>query len=437
MTRMNTSSSIDRINNYTYKLLENNNVPVEFSEDIRELTSDDVAAEPCAARMDLRDLACFTIDCDDTKDMDDAVSIQREGNGYVLGVHIADVAAYVTPFSILDEEATYRGTSVYLPNMTIPMLPAFLSNDLCSLNPFVDRNAISVLIHLNRNGKVSGYSITKSLIRSRVQGKYSEVNRLFTGDAPSAIYDKYASVFEQLEDMRAVAVNLRQHRMEAGANISADKAPKVILTKRGVELRCVEKGIAEEIIEEFMVLANSLVAEYFEAHNIPTIYRTQARKQTLAEYATDAEIHAELALERYVHFTSPIRRLADLKVNQMLTGYLNGLTTQELQDTYGEELEYASEEAVRRSRRANSIERACLRFCYGQYFLDRQSYTYSAHVTGFTQQNRPIISIDEYQVTALGSAALRTFVGEAVSIRVEVETRTGRLLAHRVWACVA
>ena len=200
----------NEFSSFVDKQLECANVRVKFPHAILCAPRDGLVPSPCSSRIDLRDTPCFTIDCSSTKDMDDAVSVEKTAIGYALGVHIADVAAYVKPGSSFDTCAMERGTSHYLPDRTIPMLPPVLSADLCSLNPCEDRLAVSVLVTLDANGAVVGYEVVKSTIRSRVKGVYDEVNAILEGVATPEVSSKYAAVIDQLPIMGEV--NSCDHR---------------------------------------------------------------------------------------------------------------------------------------------------------------------------------------------------------------------------------
>ncbi len=172
------------------KQFECNGITMAFPAEIEDLTEQDLTPVLCR-RKDFRGEDAFTIDCTDCKDMDDAVSVIKTSYGYRLAVHIADVSAYVVPGSDLSALAENRATSVYLPNITVPMLPKVLSNNLCSLNPNEDRNTLSIILKINNKGKVISYEITKGLIRSRLKGDYTEINAIFDGTAPNDVYMKY------------------------------------------------------------------------------------------------------------------------------------------------------------------------------------------------------------------------------------------------------
>ena len=190
--------------------------PAEVIDEARRVSSTGISDEEKEGRLDLRDLPIFTIDGADTKDIDDAISVQRTDNGYILGVHIADVSHYVTPRSALDNEAFQRGTSVYYANRVIPMLPAELSNGICSLNPKEDRLAFTCLTELDNAGNIVSYKFAKSVIRSRVKGVYSEINDIFDGFVSRELSEKYAEVMDQLPLMKELAEILCKKRIARG-----------------------------------------------------------------------------------------------------------------------------------------------------------------------------------------------------------------------------
>ncbi|MCL1881651.1 MAG: VacB/RNase II family 3'-5' exoribonuclease [Oscillospiraceae bacterium] len=244
-------------------------------------------------RLDLRDVPIFTIDGADTKDIDDAISIERVRGGYRLGVHIADVSHYVRSGSALDEEAFARGTSVYIADLVVPMLPKALSNGICSLNPQVERFAFSCLMEVAKSGELKNFEFKKSIISSRVQGVYSEINEILKNikmtkagtvakrqsDIPSELYKKYSEVFEQIPVMYELANILKKNREGRCAPSLESAESKIIcdpetgdcldIQRRGSG----EDAISEGIIEEFMLLANNAAARLAMEKKFPFVYR--------------------------------------------------------------------------------------------------------------------------------------------------------------------
>lgn len=409
---------------FTDKQLKASNVQEEFAHNVRFLSCADLAPAPCPTRVDLRDIPCFTIDCSSTQDMDDAVSIEKTPDGYLLGVHIADVASYVKPGSALDACAMSRGTSHYLPDRTIHMLPPVLSADLCSLNPDVDRDCLSVLVALGHDGAVTNYSICKSTIRSRVKGIYDEVNAILQGEADHAVVSKYTTVADQLPLMDDLSSALLKRRIAAGARVENEIMYHVSVVAGEVEITSNRKCVAERIIEEFMVLANGLVAEFLVTHNLPGIFRTQDARGDLAEYLNRASRHDSLALSRYVHFTSPIRRLSDLKVHQVLTAYMEGCTPEAAHYLFDDVIVAASNIALRRSRTAKSLSYACVKRCLMRYFELRPTERFSGTVCGKDRYGNPLVLVDQTGMRlALGIPVPE---GARVSFRVCVLGKTMR-----------
>lgn len=333
----------------------------------------DIASE---GREDLRGLTVMTIDGPDAKDLDDAVSVVREDDGWTLGVHVADVSWYVRAGSLLDAEALRRGTSVYFADRVVPMLPPALSNGACSLHPGEDKRALSVLLHLDERGNCLSARVTRSVIRTSVRGVYDEVNALFDGVADAAVEAKYVPVAALLCNLRAVASQLRENAVARGV-LAIDSVELHILLDEaghavGIEPR--RTGEAEDIIEQCMVMANSAVAALAAAQKLPCVYRVHEqpdadrlerlvdtaravglrlpgnvaklkprtllemlresaadtpyepliaemslRAQAKARYDIHPLGHYGLALEDYCHFTSPIRRYPDLCVHRALT----------------------------------------------------------------------------------------------------------------------
>ena len=348
-----------------------NNLHVNFPDDVlyeaSKLDIDEPDPDEVLRRLDLRGEPIFTIDGADTKDIDDAVSIAKTDRCYKLGVHIADVSHYVTKGSKLDEEAFYRGTSIYYADQVVPMLPRQLSNGICSLNPQVDRLAFSCLMDVGFDGKLLSYRFEKSVIRSRVKGVYSEVNKIIDGTAVDEIKTKYARVIDRIPIMKELADILVKNRVDRGAPEIDTSETKIITDENGVciDVKPRTTGIAEGIIEEFMLMANKSAAALAMKEKIPFVYRVHEApttekldqlRETLtalginpgalganapaselarilrenkdsdramvinrivlrtmmkARYSEEPLGHYGLVMPEYAHFTSPIRRYAD------------------------------------------------------------------------------------------------------------------------------
>lgn len=330
-------------------------------------------------RLDLRDEVIFTIDGADTKDIDDAISVKRLADGWELGVHIADVSFYVKPHSELDRNAFRRGTSIYYANKVVPMLPKELSNGICSLNPDEDRLAFSCIMKLDDEGKLEKYKFSKSVIRSRVKGVYSEVNTILEcmenkTAVPDELAEKYSGLTDTIADMQALASILTSNKLRRGAPQIETSECKIILDENEVciDVQPRERGKSELIIEEFMLMANTSAAKLAKERLIPFVYRVhedpapekveelmdvaaqmnikvpqfttikakhlaeileKAKGQPLApvvnnlvlrsmakaKYSDEPLGHFGLVLADYAHFTSPIRRYPDLAIHRILT----------------------------------------------------------------------------------------------------------------------
>lgn len=335
-------------------------------------------------RVDLRDKEIFTIDGDDTKDIDDAVSLYMDGENYILGVHIADVSTYVKSGTALDKEARKRGTSVYLIDTVIPMLPRELSNGICSLNPNEDRYALSVEMKISKSGEVLESKIFKSVIKSKIQMTYNKVYDILVNNIVAEGYEPYV---ETLKLMEKLALILVDKKSKMGAIDFDMPEAKIILDENDavVDIKLREMTIANKLIEEFMILANEVVAETFNKKELPFIYRIHEKPEVdrieklntmlknlgypeidlnvctkkgkvngnnlalqlknvmnlakeneneklvsllvlrtmqLAKYSNENIGHFGLASEYYCHFTSPIRRYPDLFIHRVISSYL-------------------------------------------------------------------------------------------------------------------
>ncbi len=324
-------------------------------------------------RADFREHPIFTIDSAESKDLDDAVEVSFDGKEWTLGVHIADVSHYVRPGSPLDDEAMNRGTSIYYADRVVPMLPPALSNGICSLNPGEDRLAFSCIMTLDKNGNLLDFDFKKSVIRSRVKGVYSEINRLLAGEEDPALAEKYAAVSAQLPLMEKLYTLRRALREARGVPEIESSECKLILDGDGtcVDVALRERGKAEEMIEEFMLLANESAARLGKMLELPFVYRVHEKPsaekieslstlllslgetgvrenppagelsallnrvkgksyetlvnrqvlRSMAKAAYDEKPlgHYGLVLEDYAHFTSPIRRYPDLSIHRILS----------------------------------------------------------------------------------------------------------------------
>ena len=374
-------------------------------------------------RLDLRDKIIFTIDGADTKDIDDAISIEKTEKGFELGVHIADVSYYVTPKSALDNEAFHRGTSVYYANRVIPMLPKELSNGICSLNPQEDRLAFSALINLDNNGHITDYKFAKTVIRSRVKGVYAEINRILQGEKDSDLQDKYAEVMDTFPVMTELADILYRNKESRGAPQLESVESKLIISDEDI---CVDviprtRGRSEEIIEDFMLVANECAARFGMENNLPFVYRIHEdpseekieglkeglvklnipyntngnlkphdlkeilekakdtskfmvvnnlvlRSMSKARYSPEPVGHFGLVLDDYAHFTSPIRRYPDLTIHRIMSHFLDGATAEQCNTKFQKFVHASAEQSTNTELVAMNVEREC-EDCYKAEYM--------------------------------------------------------------------
>ncbi len=364
-------------------IILDNGIKQEFDEStLKEAEKIPNEITDIGGRADFRDMTIFTIDGDDARDFDDAVSLSRLNNGnYSLGVHIADVTHYVLRDGALDREAFTRGTSVYLADRVIPMLPEKLSNGICSLNPNVDRFTLSVIMEVSPEGQVVSHELKKAVIRSKERMTYNNVNKILSGD--EELNERYSHIVPTLREMEMLAEILRKKRDKRGAIQFDFPESGIRVDEDGnpIEIVKIVRGKSEKIIEEFMLLANETVAEYAFWAELPFVYRVHEapspekltefnaflqnfnlavkeridgdspihpkalqtildkvkdtheermvatrmlRSLMKADYRTENLGHFGLAAKYYCHFTSPIRRYPDLIIHRALKLFLDG-----------------------------------------------------------------------------------------------------------------
>ena len=412
--------------------------PDEVLAEAAKLDIDEPDSDEVARRLDLRGEPIFTIDGADTKDIDDAVSISKTDTGYKLGVHIADVSHYVKKGSKLDEEAFYRGTSIYYADRVVPMLPKELSNGICSLNPNVDRLAFSCLMDVSADGKLLSYRFEKSVIRSRVKGVYSEVNKILDGTADDTIKEKYSRVIERIPIMRELAEILEKNRINRGAPEIDTVEPKIITNDDGIciDVKARDRGVAERIIEEFMLMANNSAASLAMKEKIPFVYRVHEappaeklitlnetltalgvnpeginerstaadlaktlrdnkdsekavvinriilRTMMKARYCEEPLGHYGLVMPEYAHFTSPIRRYADLSIHRILTDHVYALSNEKLVKKFTKFAAEASLQASKTELSAVRCERECENFYMAEYMKNHIGEEFEGFISG-------------------------------------------------------
>lgn len=419
-------------------ILHENGITVPFPDEVlrqADACGDTVDPAEAARRMDLREKLIFTIDGDDARDFDDAVSLEPMENGHMLlGVHIADVSHYVTPGSPLDDEAYRRGTSVYYPGHVVPMLPVALSNGICSLNPDVDRLAFSAFLEVDKDGRCPKSQFAKTVIRSKARMTYRKMNEIFDGNKERRA--EYAFLTETADRMHALSQAMRRRRMERGA-LDLDLPEAEILTDESgepVEVSFRARGDAEKMIEEFMLAANEAVAAYMTHRNNPTVYRvhespdpeklrvfaqfarpfgyrvdaskpndtTQLQAvldgakddprqralptlllRSLARARYDAEClgHYGLQAKEYLHFTSPIRRYPDLVAHRMLFKAISGQQYTKSDWVFCEE---AASQSTTREFAADTAERDIDKLYLAAYMEQFIGQDFDGEVSGVT-----------------------------------------------------
>ena len=390
-------------------ILYDNDIIIEFPADVEE-EARRISARPVTAegRLDLRGKNIFTIDSISARDLDDAISIEREGDGYILGVHIADVAEYVKMHSIIDNEAYARGTSVYFPDRVAPMLPKALSNGCCSLNAGEDKYALSAFIRIGADGTIGETELAESVISTVVRGVYTEMNDLCEKGENSEFYAKYSRLYpDDFPSMIELYRILEEKSKDRGAlELESDEA-EIILDGDGsvIDIRRADRGITERMIEQFMLAANEGVANWLFWQSMPCVYRVhdepnpekintfsvfahnlglditplraktlhpkslstvlnQARENGVAGVASNVLLralskarydavcspHFGLAIEKYCHFTSPIRRYPTFRhriVKTILHGEADADNVSELEDFAFDSAEASSENELR------------------------------------------------------------------------------------------
>ncbi len=468
--------------------------PEECLEELRKIPTE-VSANDIKERRDLREEMIFTIDGDDTRDIDDAISLKKLPNGnYELGVHIADVAHYIREGSALDLEARKRGTSTYLVDRVIPMYPAQLSNGICSLNPLVDRLTVSCVMEIDPSGKLINYDIFPSVIHSCIQMTYTKVNEIIEkGNIPEG-YERFA---ETLLEMQKLAHIIRDERTKRGGIDFDVDEPKVFQDENCVptDVTLRERGEGERLIEDFMVRANETVASHFFYMDLPSLYRIHGMPdedrlkkflqilsalgisvkadlkkmspkviQVIVEelkkypefrvlatkllscmdkaiYSPDNIGHFALALKIYTHFTSPIRRYPDTTIHRLLHNYFfsrDGITEEKIEHFK----EILSDIAIRSSeteRNADECERDVEDMKMAEYMSYHIDEEYTGMISGVTNYGFYVL-LDNMIEGMVPIESLLTYDGANYDFDKETETlkvgdrkfRLGQIVKVRV-----
>lgn len=417
-------------------------LPMEFPEKVlnqAERIRESLNEGDFYGRLDLRDVPMVTIDGEDAKDLDDAVSLSKEGNLFHLGVHIADVSNYVQYSSALDREALKRGTSVYLVDRVIPMLPKKLSNGICSLNAGEDRLALSCLMDIDEKGKVVSHGIAETVIHVNERMTYTDVKKILRKEDQQLAerYREFLPMFFQMEELSAL---LRKRRKKRGAIDFDFPESKIELDENGKPVRIYpyEQNVATRIIEDFMLAANETVAQEYAQAGIPFVYRTHdtpdmekmepvlelvhragvkvkkskeeirpkevqkilkelegkdsedffsrliLRSMKQAKYTTECTGHFGLAARYYCHFTSPIRRYPDLQIHRIIKENLRGKMTEAKMSHYEEILDEVARQSSAMERRAEEAERETVKMKKAEYMESQIGETFEGVISGVT-----------------------------------------------------
>ena len=418
-------------------------LPVEFSQKIMnqvENVSNEVSEADMAGRMDCREWQTVTIDGEDAKDLDDAITITKEGDSYRLGVHIADVTNYVQERSALDVEALNRGTSVYLVDRVIPMLPHKLSNGICSLNAGENRLALSCIMTIDGKGNVTDHTIAETVIRVDRRMSYTSVKKILE-DKDEAEIKEYQELVPMFEIMKELAAILRKKRMKRGSIDFDFPETKIILDEKGkpIDIKPYDRNVATKIIEEFMLIANETVAQDYFWQELPFVYRTHdnpdaekiqklgtfinnfgysihmgqdeihpkelqkllmkidgtteealisrltLRSMIQAKYTTMSTGHFGLATHYYCHFTSPIRRYPDLQIHRIIKDNLRGRMNAKKIEHYENILPEVAARSSKMERRAEEAERETDKMKKVEYMTERLGQVFEGVISGVTE----------------------------------------------------
>ena len=428
-------------------VIDKNEIPNSFSKEAlasaKKAFKSGIDEKDIINRLDLRENLIFTIDGEDAKDLDDAISIEKTDSGWTLGVHIADVSHYVKKGSDLDLEARERGTSVYFADRVIPMLPKKLSNGICSLNALEDRLTLSAIINLDLDGNITTFEFKKSIINSKVRGVYSEVNKIIAGVADKKIKEKYSAVYDSIIEAKKLSDLLLLKSKKRGKLDLDSKESRFTLDENGIcgDVSLRERGEAEIIIENFMLLANECAANFAEAKSVPFVYRVhetpdpekvlelskmvelmgfklaktalvkpkpshfttllKAAKKTYyndlvtnrvlrtmskARYSEKPLGHFGLSLKDYCHFTSPIRRYPDTTVHRILTELIENKDISLINKEYEELVKEVSESSSYCEVRAVNAEREAEKFYMAEYMAQHIGEQFNGKISGVIQK---------------------------------------------------
>lgn len=425
-------------------IVKSYDLPIEFPEKVlnqAERVAKPVTGADMAGRKDVRDWQMVTIDGEDAKDLDDAITLTKEGDNYILGVHIADVTNYVQENSALDREALKRGTSVYLADRVIPMLPHVLSNGMCSLNAGEDRLALSCIMTVDSKGNVIDHQIAETVVNVDERMSYTSVKKILE-EHDEEECRRYQTLIPMFELMKELSEILRNRRHKRGAIDFDFPESKMVLDEDGtpLEIKAYDRNVATKIIEDFMLLANETVAEEYFWQEIPFVYRVHEapdeekmkklitfiqnfgytmhvpkgqeirpkevqklldkiegsqeeamisrltlRSMKQAKYSPDNDGHFGLATKYYTHFTSPIRRYPDLQIHRIIKDNLRGRMTESRRAHYAKILTEVTMQASSLERRADEAERETVKLKKVQYIKKFYGEEFEGVISGITK----------------------------------------------------
>ena len=407
-----------------------NKVPVDFTDEL--FTRDAIiryAQKSDVNRKDLTNLNCFTIDGTDTKDIDDAVSIQETDNGFVLGVHIADCSAFIADGTALAESAIERGTSIYFPGYSVPMFPVEISHDICSLTEGADKRVVSMMIYYDLEGNVVSFDVKRAFIRSKVRGVYSEVNSIIDGEADERIIEKYSTVIEDIMSMCRLADILRKKRADNGVPVNTNGNCRYCFNEGKLVLSLSGNTAAELIIHEFMLAANICMSHFFEENNLPGFYRIQNSMSHRAQYSTSPSSHESVGTPfGYLRYSSPIRRCSDYLIHIVLGSFLSGVTSEKLNELYLERFEDYCKKLQQLEDRGTRLERRIVNECHMIYFARHNEDSYVGVIAGKSKNtDESVMYIQPYGIRIIGSSMLSKYVGQEFLVRVMVDNSNNLL----------
>lgn len=426
-------------------IIDTAGIPTVFDDvtlkEAKKLSKLGINSEEIKNRIDLRKELIFTIDGEDAKDLDDAISIKKTKTGWKLGVHIADVSHYIKPGSHLDNEAMERGTSVYFADRVIPMLPKELSNGICSLTPKEDRLTFSALLNIDKKGNLKTFEFKKSVINSKVRGVYSEVNSILAAEASESVKKKYSIIENSLLEAYELSKILRENAQKRGNMELESVESRFKLDESGacVDVQKRTRGAAEEMIEQFMIMANQAAALYAKGAQIPFVFRVHEmpspekinilaqtmslfglkayrirqglkvkdisdileqikgtdissivsnqvlRSMSKARYFEEPLGHFGLALEDYCHFTSPIRRYPDTAIHRILSDLVSGVSVDKIEKNYKNFVKNVSAKSSECEIRAVKAERDTEKCYMAEYMQSHIGETFEGKISGAIQ----------------------------------------------------